>query len=80
MASEAFVRARAAEAAKRRREATETKKYRVVGPHAICGVKRGGTVELTTDHAARLVGHVEEITQRQTIADGTGHSSPDKKE
>ena len=80
MASEAFVRARAAEVAKKHRLETETKKYRVIGPHAICGVKPGGAVHLTADHAARLGGHVEEITQRGTTAGGTGHSSPDKKE
>lgn len=81
MASEAFLRARAAEAAEKHRRETETKKYRVISPHAICGVKRGGVVELTADHASRLVGHVEEITvQRDQSADETGHDGPESKE
>lgn len=83
MASENFHKARAEQAAEARRRATKTRRYRVAGRHPVLGVKPGGTVELTADHAARLLksGNVEEITvQRESSADETGHDGPESKE
>lgn len=81
MASDNFHKAREEQAAARHRRLTKTKTYRVAGKNAVLGVKPGGTVELTVDHAERLLrsGNITNVRQ-EPPADETGQDRPDDKE